>query len=207
MYFVNPTKSVLFNFYFGIWTLLINVIFLIVFLPFFILASPIIWILNFKYNPGPLLFFQIREGRNQKPFRMIKYRSMVITAELNGPRWAEHDDARITKLGKILRATRIDEIPQVLNVLIFQINLIGPRAERPEMAFDILKEIPNFHDRLIIKPGITGLAQIRSGYTNDLNGARTKLIQDLYYIKNQSPLLDIRVLIGTVSTVLKKLGY
>ena len=138
---------------------------------------------------------------------MVKYRSMVAMAEVNGPQWAKLDDARITRLGKTLRATRLDEIPQVLNVLLFQINVIGPRAERPELAFRILKEIPNFHDRLIIKPGITGLAQIRSGYTNDLDGARIKLTQDLFYIKNQSIILDVRILLGTVGTVLKKLGY
>jgi len=207
MYYVNPTKSVLFNFYYGIWSIVINVLFVIVFLPLFIFISPIIWILNFKYNPGPLLFFQIREGRNKKPFSMIKYRSMVTTAEVNGPQWAELDDARITRLGKLLRATRLDEIPQVLNVLLFQINVIGPRAERPELAINILKEIPNFHDRLVIKPGITGLAQIRSGYTNDLDGARVKLTQDLFYIKNQNIIIDLRILIGTVGTVLKKLGY
>jgi lipopolysaccharide/colanic/teichoic acid biosynthesis glycosyltransferase len=131
---------------------------------------------------------------------------MVTTAEVDGAQWAEQGDSRITRLGKLLRATRLDEIPQVFNILMFQINVIGPRAERPELALKILKEIPNFHDRLIIKPGITGLAQIKSGYTNDLDGARTKLTQDLFYIKNQSVLLDIRVLIGTVGTVLKKLG-
>ncbi len=206
MYFVNPTKSAFFNLHYGIWTFFINVLFAIVFLPLFTLISPIIWILNFKYNSGPLLFFQIREGRNKKPFLMIKYRSMVTTAEVDGAQWAEQGDSRITRLGKLLRATRLDEIPQVFNILMFQINVIGPRAERPELALKILKEIPNFHDRLIIKPGITGLAQIKSGYTNDLDGARTKLTQDLFYIKNQSVLLDIRVLIGTVGTVLKKLG-
>ena len=207
MYYVNPTKSVLFNFYYRIWTISVNVLFVIVFLPLFILISPIIWILNFKYNPGPLLFIQIREGRDKKPFSMMKYRSMVTMAEANGPQWAELDDARITRLGKLLRATRLDEIPQVLNILLFQINVIGPRAERPELSLNILKEIPNFHDRLIIKPGITGLAQIRSGYTNDLDGARIKLTQDLFYIKNQSITMDVRILIGTVGTVLKKLGY
>ncbi len=138
---------------------------------------------------------------------MIKYRSMVTTAEVNGPQWAELDDVRITRLGKLLRATRLDEIPQVLNVIMFQINVIGPRAERPELALDILKVIPNFHDRLVIKPGITGLAQIRSGYTNDLDGARIKLTQDLFYIKNQGLIIDLHIMIGTVGTVLKKLGY
>ena len=153
------------------------------------------------------MFFQIREGRNKKPFGIFKYRSMVTTAELNGPQWAELNDARITRLGKILRATRLDEIPQVLNVLMFQINVIGPRAERPELAINILKEIPNFQDRLIIKPGITGLAQIRSGYTNDLDGARIKLKQDLFYIQNQNIKLDIIILAGTVYTIIRKLGY
>jgi lipopolysaccharide/colanic/teichoic acid biosynthesis glycosyltransferase len=207
MYYVNPTKSTIFNLYYGLWTLLINILFISIFLPFFLVISPIIWVLNFYYNPGPLLFFQTREGRNQKPFKMVKYRSMVTTAESNGPQWAKQNDERITRLGKLLRATRLDEIPQVLNVLFFQINVIGPRAERPELSKEIIKSIPNFHDRLTIKPGITGLAQIRSGYTNDLDGAQTKLIQDLFYIKNQSVLTDIRILIGTVGTVLKKLGY
>lgn len=137
----------------------------------------------------------------------MKYRSMVTMAEANGPQWAELDDARITRLGKLLRATRLDEIPQVLNILLFQINVIGPRAERPELSLKILKEIPNFHDRLIIKPGITGLAQIRSGYTNDLDGARIKLKQDLFYIKNQNIKLDIIILVGTVYTIIRKLGY
>jgi lipopolysaccharide/colanic/teichoic acid biosynthesis glycosyltransferase len=163
--------------------------------------------LNFYYNPGPLLFFQTREGRNQKPFKMVKYRSMVTTAESNGPQWAKQNDERITRLGKLLRATRLDEIPQVLNVLFFQINVIGPRAERPELSKEIVKFIPNFHERLVIKPGITGLAQIRSGYTNDILGAQTKLTQDIFYIKNQNIHTDIRILFATINTVLRKLGY
>ncbi len=110
-------------------------------------------------------------------------------------------------MGKLLRATRLDEVPQVINVLLLQINVIGPRAERPELSQEIIKSIPNFNDRLVIKPGITGLAQIRSGYTNDISGSQTKLIQDLFYIRNQSILIDIRILIGTIGTVLKKIGY
>ena len=207
MYYDNSSKSTLFKIYYNLWTLFINILFISIFLPLFLITSPVIWLLNFKYNPGPLLFYQMREGRNQKLFKMVKYRTMVTSAESNGPRWASQNDERITRLGKLLRETRFDEIPQVINVLLLEINLIGPRAERPELSKVIIKTIPNFHDRLTVKPGITGLAQIRSGYTNDIDGAKTKLTQDLFYIKNQSILIDLRILMGTVGTVLKKLGY
>ncbi len=127
---------------------------------------------------------------------------MVENSELNGAEWAKENDERVTRLGKILRKFRIDELPQFINVLLFQINLIGPRAERPEMYELILNEVPSFDKRLFIKPGITGHAQVIGGYSNDIEGARKKLEFDLYYIDNRSVLFDIKILLITVREVL-----
>jgi lipopolysaccharide/colanic/teichoic acid biosynthesis glycosyltransferase len=131
---------------------------------------------------------------------------MYIDAEIKGPQWSNLNDPRITVLGKFLRKSRIDELPQIINIFFFEINLIGPRAERPEMRDKILKNIPNFDERLYIKPGITGLAQVSSGYQNNISGMQNKLNEDLYYIKNRSISLDIKILYKTIISIIKLIG-
>jgi len=131
---------------------------------------------------------------------------MVVDSEANGAEWAKENDSRVTRLGIILRKFRIDELPQLINVILFQINLIGPRAERPELHDLILEDVPDFCLRLKIKPGITGHAQIVGGYSNDIEGAKNKLKLDLEYINKQSVFFDIKILFKTVNEVLVGAG-
>ena len=194
------------TFIYRIWLFFINFIFVFTVLPFFLFFCILIPILNFFYNPGPLFFTQERLGLNGSTFTIIKFRTMFIDAEKNGPQWSFINDPRIPKLGSILRKTRIDELPQIINIVQFKINLIGPRAEREIMVKKILTDIPNFNERLIIKPGITGYAQITSGYSNDIEGMRRKLSEDLYYIINRNILLDIKIIYKTIISVINLFG-
>jgi len=190
-----------------LWQILINTAFVFIGFIIFIPISLILLILNPFYNKGPLFYNQVRLGKNHKSFRLIKFRTMVVDSETNGAEWAKENDSRVTRLGIILRKFRIDELPQFINVILFQINLIGPRAERPELHDLILKDVPDFCLRLKIKPGITGHAQIVGGYSNDIEGAKNKLKLDLEYINKQSVLFDIKILFKTVNEVLVGAGF
>ncbi|WP_419742076.1 sugar transferase [Paraclostridium dentum] len=148
---------------------------------------------------GPIFYTQERLGKDEKKFLVYKMRSMRIDAEKHGgAQWAQKDDPRITKIGKFIRKTRIDEIPQLFNILKGDMSLIGPRPERPELTYEFNKEIPGFIDRLCIKPGLTGLAQVNGGY--DIS-PKDKLKWDLIYIKNRSIFLDINIILKTVGVV------
>lgn len=149
---------------------------------------------------GNPFFLQERVGKDGKVFRIYKLRSMVVDAErLGGHQWAKKGDSRVTKVGAFIRRTRIDELPQVLNILKGDMSIIGPRPERPEFVAEFLKDIPDFNDRLQINPGITGWAQVNGGY--DLS-PKEKLAYDQYYIQHQNPYLDIIILLKTVRVVL-----
>ncbi|MGL5641749.1 MAG: sugar transferase, partial [Paraclostridium sp.] len=138
-------------------------------------------------------------GKNEKKFLVYKMRSMRVDAEKHGgAQWAQKDDPRVTKIGKFIRKTRIDEIPQLFNILKGDMSLIGPRPERPELTYEFDKEIPGFIERLSIKPGLTGLAQVNGGY--DIS-PKDKLKWDMIYIKNRSILLDINIVFKTVGVV------
>jgi lipopolysaccharide/colanic/teichoic acid biosynthesis glycosyltransferase len=189
-----------------LWQTLINVVFVVFGILFFIPICIVLFFLNPLYNKGPLFYCQERLGKNHKPFQLIKFRTMVVDSEVNGAEWAKENDSRVTRLGIILRKFRIDELPQLINVALLHINLIGPRAERPELHDLILNDVPDFCLRLKIKPGITGHAQIVGGYSNDIEGARNKLKFDLEYINNQSVLFDIKILFKTVNEVLVGAG-
>lgn len=141
-----------------------------------------------------------------KPFTMYKFRTMVQDAEKGRPVWAQKNDARITSVGTILRRTRIDELPQFVNVLRGDMSIVGPRPERAYFMAQIEKDVPEFQNRLRTKPGITGLAQIELGYTNTVEGMRKKLGFDLEYIRNLAPLEDLRILYKTVSVVITGKG-
>jgi exopolysaccharide biosynthesis polyprenyl glycosylphosphotransferase len=155
------------------------------------------------HTRGPLLFRQARVGRDGRVFELLKLRSMVSTAEaVGGAQWAQgRGDPRVTRVGRVLRRTRLDEIPQLWNVLRGEMSLVGPRPERPEFVSMLSQRIPYFPLRCGVKPGLTGWAQVRHGYANDLEGAREKLAHDLFYIMNQSLLLDLSILVRTVRTV------
>lgn len=154
-------------------------------------------------SAGPIFYGQERVGLRGKVFTVYKFRSMRTDAEEDGvPRWASESDARVTRVGALLRKARIDEIPQVWNVLKGDMSFIGPRPERPFFVESLAKEVPYYGERARVRPGITGWAQINYHYGASTEDAREKLAYDLYYIKNYSLLLDILVLVGTVEAVL-----
>ncbi len=151
-------------------------------------------------SPGPIVFRQTRVGQFGKLFTMFKIRTMVQHAEEGGAQWATLSDTRITKVGQFLRKSRIDEIPQLINVLMGDMSLVGPRPERPEFTTELESKIPYFVHRVLVKPGITGWAQVNAGYAASEAEASTKLSFDLYYVKNMSFGLDLRVLLRTISS-------
>lgn len=151
----------------------------------------------------PIFYHQVRIGRGGKPFELHKFRSMGADAEADGvARWASHDDSRITRLGAFLRKTRLDELPQIFNVLKGQMSLVGPRPERPEFVAKLTASIPYYSERHRVKPGVTGWAQILNAYESDEDGAKRKLEYDLYYVKHAGIVLDLVILLQTVEVVL-----
>jgi sugar transferase (PEP-CTERM system associated) len=154
-------------------------------------------------SPGPIFFRQKRVGKNGKIFELLKFRSMTNDAEKEtGPIWAEENDSRITRVGKIIRKLRLDEIPQMFNVLRGDMSFIGPRPERPHFVKQLIGEIPFYEKRLSVKPGITGWAQIEYPYGSSKNDALEKLKYDLFYIKNVSIFSDLSIIFRTVKIVL-----
>jgi sugar transferase (PEP-CTERM system associated) len=152
---------------------------------------------------APVLFRQERVGRHGQPFNVLKFRSMRKDAEKDGvARWAQANDSRITKVGRFIRKTRIDELPQLFNVLRGEMSLVGPRPERPSFVEQLTEQIPFYAIRHSVKPGLTGWAQVRFSYGASLADARRKLQFDLYYVKNHSLVLDLQVLLETVRVVL-----
>lgn len=151
---------------------------------------------------GPVLYRQERVGRNGRTFMVMKFRSMRVDAEKNGPVWARTEDDRVTRMGRIIRKIRIDEIPQFWNILKGDMNFVGPRPERPHFVSQLAEEIPYYEQRHLIEPGLTGWAQIKYPYGSSIEDARQKLQYDLYYIKNQSLALDATILFETVKTIL-----
>lgn len=163
---------------------------------------PLVLIGNVIANQGPLFYTQERVGENGKPFNIIKLRTMIINAEQHGAQWAQKNDKRITPFGNILRRMRIDEIPQVINILKGDMSVIGPRPERPYFVSELAKIIPFYETRHIIKPGLTGWAQIQCRYGASIEDSLIKLQYDLFYIKHRSIFLDINIIVKTISTVL-----
>ncbi len=155
-------------------------------------------VLLFLTSDGPILYKQRRVGKNGKVFTLMKFRSMIPDAEKKtGPVWTSVNDPRITKLGKLLRASHLDELPQIFNVLKGDMLLIGPRPERPEFTYHLSKAIPGYDNRSLIPPGITGLAQINLPPDTDLESVRRKLTLDLEYIKTGSFKLDLQIFVTT----------
>jgi exopolysaccharide biosynthesis polyprenyl glycosylphosphotransferase len=154
-------------------------------------------------TPGPVLFRQNRVGKGGIVFSLIKFRTMREDAERAGPQWAREADNRITRFGRFLRKTRIDELPQLWNVLKGEMSLVGPRPERPEFVKTLSTTIPFYDARHLVKPGLTGWAQINFGYGSSIEDALEKLQHDLYYIKNRSVPLELSVLLKTVGTILR----
>jgi sugar transferase (PEP-CTERM system associated) len=151
---------------------------------------------------GPVLYIQERVGLHNKVFKIIKFRSMHTDAEAGGPVWAGEADPRVTRVGRVIRKLRIDELPQFVNVIRGDMTFIGPRPERPEFVEGLEREIPFYSQRHLVKPGLTGWAQVRYPYGASVEDAMQKLQFDLYYIKNQSPVLDAIIIFETVRIVL-----
>jgi lipopolysaccharide/colanic/teichoic acid biosynthesis glycosyltransferase len=157
-------------------------------------------------GPGPILLRQLRSGEGGMLFTMVKFRTMVADAEQNGAVWAAEDDSRVTTIGRFLRRTRLDEIPQFWNVLRGEMSIVGPRPERPEYLDYLQREVPFWNRRLLLKPGITGWAQVNHAYTADVRGAARKLAYDLYYLKHRSFGLDLLIVFTTFKIVLSGRG-
>ena len=163
---------------------------------------PFIATLNLIANRGPLFYKQERVGQFGKSFNVYKLRSMVVDAEKNGAQFAQKNDGRITPFGKFIRKSRLDEVPQFFNVLKGEMSIIGPRPERPIFVDQIAEVMPLYRTRHVVKPGLTGWAQVKYSYGSTIDDSLVKLQYDLYYIKNRSLSLDINILIKTLNTVL-----
>ena len=170
---------------------------LTLFAPIIAVAAAAIWI----EDRGPIFFRQTRIGKNRVPFKILKLRSMSTRAE-EGPKYTQQADPRVTRVGNFLRASRIDELPQVWNVLKGEMSLIGPRAEWDRLVEEYEREIPCYHFRHLVKPGITGWAQVNYPYGANLEDTRRKLEFDLYYIRHFSFLLDASIVLKTVHVML-----
>ncbi len=171
------------------------------------LLSPILFIIFITLkiqDGGPFVYSQKRIGKNGKEFKIYKIRSMIINAEKNGAQWSTDTDNRITKVGKILRDTHLDESLQLLNIIKGDISIVGPRPERREFIVDIEKEIKKYDLRHLIKPGITGWAQINYKYGSSIEDAKEKFEYDLYYVKNRNIFLDVVIIIRTIQRIFFK---
>lgn len=176
----------------------------------FVIFSPILLVTALAVrvtSPGPVLFRQTRTGKDNAPFMLYKFRSMYADAEARtGAVWAQENDPRVTPVGRTLRKYRLDELPQLFNVLRGEMAIVGPRPERPEFISMLSEQIPFYMQRLSVKPGITGWAQINYRYGNSVEDTVIKLEYDLYYVKNLSPQLDFYVMFHTVKTMLLTRG-
>jgi exopolysaccharide biosynthesis polyprenyl glycosylphosphotransferase len=181
---------------------IVDIVISLIGLVFALMIVPVILICNLFANRGALFYKQLRLGKSGKEFYIVKFRTMIRDAEINGAQLAAQGDKRITRFGNFLRRTRLDEIPQFINVLKGEMSLIGPRPERPEFVKTLSEKIPFYEVRQIIKPGLTGWAQVNSKYANSDEDMIEKLQYDLYYIKHRSVFLDLRILLKTVSTVI-----
>lgn len=194
-------------------------------LAIFGLMLPILTLIIKLDSPGPVFYSQERVGLNRRrdrrgfsqadrrkvlqpgrPFKVIKLRSMTVNAEFGGPQYAKVNDVRVTRVGKFLRRSRLDEVPQFLNVLRGEMSLIGPRPERMVFVRQLQKKIPNYNDRLLVLPGITGLAQVINGYDDGLESIQRKVELDRQYIKSAGFRQDGSILLSTVTVVLKGEG-
>jgi exopolysaccharide biosynthesis polyprenyl glycosylphosphotransferase len=168
----------------------------------FLLTYPIIALAIFLETGTPILYCQERMGRNGKNYMMYKYRTMVKDAEKNGIQVTVANDQRITRVGQVLRKSHLDELPQFFNVLLGQMSMVGPRAERDELVQQLQEEVPFYRARLLVKPGLTGWAQVNFGYAATVEDTAIKLEYDLYYIKARSLVLDIIIIFRTIGNVL-----
>lgn len=186
---------------------IMDVVISLLLIPPFLMILPLISLIIKLDSRGPTFYIQTRVGLNGRPFRIVKFRTMTHDAEAKtGAVFAQKNDPRVTRFGNIMRKTRIDELPQLFNVIIGDMSLVGPRPERPEHVIRLEKKIPFYRTRHIVRPGVTGWAQVRYHYGSTDEDAMVKLQYDLYYIRHQSVSLDISIIIRTVGKVLRMAG-
>ena len=184
----------------------IDIVAVVLTAPFWLALGAIVWVIVKFGSPGPVIYSQQRVGRNDKQFTLHKFRTMVDNAEENGPQFAEVDDPRIVPTGKFLRKSRLDEIPQLWNVLRGDLTIVGPRPERVEFVKEFERSIPFYGSRHIIRPGVTGWAQVKYHYADDEAETVEKLTYDLYYVKHSSLSLDLHILGLSIWTVITGAG-
>lgn len=205
-WFISSKVSISKDYYTGfkeVTDKIIAILGLMLCLPIALLLFPLLALTSGR----PFFYSQIRVGLNNKEFRIYKLRSMRLDAEVGGAKWASKNDQRVTPMGAMLRTTRLDELPQLWNILNGSMSLIGPRPERPEMIIGKFDEtIAYYNFRHLVKPGVTGWAQVNYGYGAGEADAKEKLQYDLFYIKNKSLLLDVRIILKTIKTVIAKIG-
>ena len=181
----------------------VSLIIILITLPVIFIVSCLIYL----EDKGPIFYTQTRTGLNGKIIKIIKFRSMHVDAEIEGIQWSKNNDKRITSIGKIIRALRIDELPQLFCVLFGSMSLIGPRPERPEIEKKLFKKVPYYKSRYILKPGISGWAQVNYHYGASVADTKQKLSYDIYYISNFSFFLDLLIFFKTIKLVLNAKGY
>jgi lipopolysaccharide/colanic/teichoic acid biosynthesis glycosyltransferase len=169
---------------------------------FLLLFTPLIALIIILDSGLPILYHQPRVGKNGTPYKIYKFRTMVKDAEKDGARTATQNDMRITRSGKWLRKSHLDELPQVINILNGEMSLVGPRSEQIELVNQFQKKLPFYRARLFVRPGLTGWAQINQRYATTVEDTGVKLEYDLYYIKHRNLMLDMTILIRTVGAVL-----
>jgi lipopolysaccharide/colanic/teichoic acid biosynthesis glycosyltransferase len=201
-YFIFPISKYSTNYLYILWNRALDFFFSVFGLILTGLLIPLIAFVNIFINKGPLFYSQMRVGKGGKEFKVTKFRSMQVDAEKNGAIMSIKGDARITKFGKVLRQLKIDELPQFLEILKGNMSLIGPRPERKIFVSQLENEIPFYNARHIIRPGISGWAQVKYPKGENLDDSYKKLEYDLYYIKNRSIVLDIRIIFKTISIVI-----
>lgn len=192
--FYDPVKKV--------FDIIFAVVSLLVLCPLLILLSLTIWI----SGKGPVIFFQDRIGKNGKPFSICKFRSMVYDAEKGIPRLAGENGEKVTRIGSVMRKYRIDEIPNLINVLKGEMSVVGPRPERQFFIEQIVKIAPEYTEIQTVKPGVTSWGQVKYGYASSVDEMIKRLDYDLYYMKNRSLWFDLKIIIYTIGTVFKGKG-
>jgi len=170
-----------------------------------VLVAPVVLLANSVGNKGPLLYRQSRVGRAGEPFEMLKFRTMTPSAGSAGA-WTAHDDPRVTPFGRILRRSHIDELPQIINILRGELSVVGPRPEQPHYVEELGEKLPFYGMRHLVRPGLTGWAQVNYGYAADESDALEKLQYDFYYLRHQSLILDLRIVGRTIRSVLGRAG-
>ena len=196
---ISQRNRAIYEFFKRIFDFVFASILLIISLPFWLIIGLII-----KFtSSGPIFYKQTRIGKEGKSFKIIKFRSMIKDAEKDGAKWTKARDKRVTKIGRFMRKTRLDELPQFWNIIKGNMSFVGPRAERPEFHQKLKSNIPFYQERYLIKPGASGWAQIKYGYGSTIKDSFEKVQYDLYYVKNCSFAFDLAIILKTINIILK----